>query len=99
MGILSTLRHLFSKKETNKEVLARQATKQSQSKSSVKKNESSISNPTQSGDKSSITSPSSSTRNQTSSNGYNFRYKDGRRYHADAEVAYLLPNDDDGLLK
>lgn len=39
-----------------------------------------------------------STRNQTSSNGTNHVFRDGRRYHGDAEVSYILPNDDDGLL-
>ncbi|OBZ82304.1 hypothetical protein A0J61_09647, partial [Choanephora cucurbitarum] len=27
--------------------------------------------------------------------GYNYQYKDGRRYHAQKDVSYLLPNDDD----
>jgi hypothetical protein len=42
-----------------------------------------------------VTTPTNSTK-QTSSSGYTFQYRDGRRYHADADVAYVLPNDDDG---
>lgn len=40
-------------------------------------------------------SPANSTTNN-SSNGHSFQYKDGRRYHGDSDVAYVLPNDDDG---
>ncbi|KAI8352472.1 S-adenosyl-L-methionine-dependent methyltransferase [Choanephora cucurbitarum] len=32
---------------------------------------------------------------QTSSIGTNFQFKDGRRYHGDSDIAYLLPTDDD----
>ncbi|KAL7314057.1 hypothetical protein PS15m_007713 [Mucor circinelloides] len=39
-------------------------------------------------------SPANSTTNN-SSNGHSFQYKDGRRYHGDSDVAYVLPNDDD----
>lgn len=41
-------------------------------------------------------SPSNSTTNNSSNNGHSFQFKDGRRYHGDSEVAYVLPNDDDG---
>jgi hypothetical protein len=45
----------------------------------------------------SVASPTGSTK-QSSGNGYTFQYKDGRRYHGDTEVAYVMPNDDDGML-
>lgn len=32
----------------------------------------------------------------SSRNGYQFKYEDGRRFHANDEVSYFLPNDDDG---
>ncbi|GAA5811120.1 hypothetical protein MFLAVUS_004549 [Mucor flavus] len=37
-----------------------------------------------------VTSPTSSSRQ-----GYKFKYEEGRRYHADKDVSYILPNDDD----
>jgi hypothetical protein len=38
------------------------------------------------------------TSQQSSKEGHSFRYnEDGRRYHGNEEVAYVLPNDDDGL--
>jgi hypothetical protein len=42
-----------------------------------------------------VNSPVNSVTNNSCS-GYNFQFKDGRRYHADSDVAYILPNDDDG---
>lgn len=48
---------------------------------------------------SSITSSSGSNSKQyTSSSGHNHEFRDGRRYHGDESVAYVLPNDDDGML-
>lgn len=42
-------------------------------------------------------SPSSNSSIITSSKeGHNFKYEGGRRYHAETDVAYILPNDDDG---
>ncbi|CAO3637727.1 unnamed protein product [Mucor hiemalis] len=32
---------------------------------------------------------------QTTSSGKNHKFRDGRRYHGNDEVAYVLPNDDD----
>ncbi|GAN05891.1 methyltransferase type 11 [Mucor ambiguus] len=40
-------------------------------------------------------SPVTSTTNSSSHNGHSFQFKDGRRYHSDSDVAYVLPNDDD----
>ncbi|GAA5806419.1 hypothetical protein HPULCUR_011953 [Helicostylum pulchrum] len=37
-----------------------------------------------------VTSPTSTFRQ-----GYKFKYEEGRRYHADEDVSYILPNDDD----
>lgn len=92
MGIISTLRNLFSKREEAYEKRGSKGPHRDLDHSSGRKD----SHATNSTDVSSVTSPSSSTRNANSSNGYSFQYKDGRRYHADTEVAYVLPNDDDG---
>lgn len=35
---------------------------------------------------------------QTTSSGKNHKFRDGRRYHGNDEVAYVLPNDDDGKI-
>lgn len=92
MGIISTLRNLFSKREEAYDKRGSRGPHRDLDHNSGRKD----SHATNSTDVSSVTSPSSSTRNANSSNGYSFQYKDGRRYHADTEVAYVLPNDDDG---
>ncbi|KAI8371069.1 S-adenosyl-L-methionine-dependent methyltransferase [Blakeslea trispora] len=42
-----------------------------------------------------LTSVLASKQINSEAGGYNYQYKDGRRYHAQKDVAYLLPNDDD----
>lgn len=37
-----------------------------------------------------------SSSNKESRDGINFQFKDGRRYHNEAAVSYVLPNDYDG---
>lgn len=34
---------------------------------------------------------------KSSGNSQTFQYKDGRRYHTNAQVAYVFPCDDDGM--
>lgn len=46
--------------------------------------------------KSSATLNSSSAKGD-SKDGLNFTFQDGRRYHNEAEVSYVLPNDYDGI--
>lgn len=40
--------------------------------------------------------PSTAT-STNSRQGNKFKYEDGRRFHADQDVSYILPNDDDGM--
>lgn len=106
MGVLSTLRNFFnmdgnkkaqptnqtvSKAERNGKVKSIQSESVTSKKEAIT---SSVKNDSDS--KSSISSPTTSTKQQTSSSGYSYKYKDGRRYHADESVAYVLPNDDSG---
>ncbi|OBZ82718.1 hypothetical protein A0J61_09235 [Choanephora cucurbitarum] len=45
----------------------------------------------------SLNSALASKQVNSEAGGYNYQYKDGRRYHAQKDVSYLLPNDDDGM--
>lgn len=97
MGVFSSLKNLFNKnKEDGKSPRTSMNEKAVTSSSNVSKGKDSINN-SSIASKSSITSPTASTRQQTSSAGYSYKYKEGRRYHADESVAYVLPNDHDGL--
>jgi hypothetical protein len=105
MGVLSTLRNFFIRKEAKRlsgtseeKASSDYKTSESSSKiSSVNTHHSQMKSATNSMLKNAVSSPAGSTKHSSSSgNGYNFLYRDGRRYHADTEVAYVLPNDDDG---
>jgi hypothetical protein len=109
MGVLSTLRNFFTRRETNKRLSDTPASEKASSDrkasvttskiSSVHTQQSLMKDSTNSITKNVVTSPSGSTKHSSSSgNGYSFQYRDGRRYHDNAEVAYVLPNDDDGTL-
>lgn len=110
MGIRnSTLRHAFGDKREHKLNHKRSsATTQEKSsfvsfisKKSSKRNNSSpdiVNSRSNSLAKSSDSSSNSypdSRKFQTSSGGHSFQYRDGRRYHADTSMAYVLPSDDD----
>jgi hypothetical protein len=45
----------------------------------------------------STTATNSLSTFKSSGNSQNFQYKDGRKYHKDAKVAYVFPCDDDGM--
>lgn len=97
MGVFSSLKNMFSKKEIKRSSSTIKSEKQIRysKKSSISTDQSNIKSVSSRGIAS---SPSSSSKQANSGNsGYTFQYKDGRRYHADAEVAYVLPNDDDGI--
>ncbi|KAG2203035.1 hypothetical protein INT47_013251 [Mucor saturninus] len=81
MGIISTLRKLFHREGRYR-----------YEKRSLKRN-TSMSTP-ETIEPTGVSTEGSS-RNQSSSNGTNHIFRDGRRYHGDTEVAYILPNDDD----
>lgn len=93
MVFFSSLKNLFSRKD-------KRASDTSNLRNVVNKKKALAYNDSQQNDKNSATaySPANSVTNN-SSNGYNFQFKDGRRYHADSDVAYVLPNDDDGNKK
>ncbi|CAO3637739.1 unnamed protein product [Mucor hiemalis] len=105
MGVLSTLRNFFNingnkNPQPNKQTASKveQTTKEKSIQiESVTSRKGSIHSSVKNSSltKSSVVSPTTSTRQQTSSAGHSYKYKDGRRYHADESVAYVLPNDDD----
>lgn len=45
----------------------------------------------------STTATDSPSTFKSSGNSQTFQYKDGRRYHTNAQVAYVFPCDDDGM--
>ena len=105
MGVLSTLKDFFGlkpKEESTERALNEKQTLNNISsfarKDSARKNSkaSAAQSAASSLAKSSVTSPSASIKQQTSSSGHSYKFRDGRRYHADESVAYVLPNDDDG---
>jgi hypothetical protein len=92
MGVFSSLKSLlYSKKENKKASLSRASTNVSEREILVTVSDlSSLKVST-----SNVISSSSSERN--SSDISSFRFKDGRRYHSDTTVSYVLPSDDDGM--
>lgn len=98
MGVFSFLKNLFNKSKEDGSPRTSIVKRSVTSASSVSKEKNSINN-SSIASKSSITSPTTSTRQQTSSSGYSYKYREGRRYHADESVAYVLPNDHDGLYR
>jgi hypothetical protein len=97
MGVFSSLKNLFNKKEIKRSSSTIKFEKQNRysKKSSISTVQSNIKSISSKGTDS---NPSNSSKQVNSGNsGYIFQYKDGRRYHTDAEVAYVLPNDEDGI--
>lgn len=95
MGVFSSLKNLFNKREAKRSSTIKSEKQPGNSKkssiSTIQSNVKSVSS------KGTVSSPSSSSKQFASANsGYTFQYRDGRRYHTDNEVAYVLPNDDDG---
>lgn len=94
MSFFSALKLIFSKKEKtsaslkNADSSKRLNNKENSKSMSSSEKTSSITN-------SKMDSISGDSK-QLSSSGKNYKYRDGRRYHGNEEVAYLLPNDDDG---
>ncbi|EPB85414.1 hypothetical protein HMPREF1544_07785 [Mucor circinelloides 1006PhL] len=94
MGVFSSLKNLFNKREAKRSSTIKSEKQPGNSKkssiSTIQSNVKSVSS------KGTVSSPSSSSKQFASANsGYTFQYRDGRRYHTDNEVAYVLPNDDD----
>lgn len=89
MVFFSTLKNLFSRRD-------KRTSNASSLRSKKKGLGYSNGNQKYNGNKSSATnSPVNSMTNNSSNNGHSFQFRDGRRYHCDSEVAYVLPNDDD----
>lgn len=84
MPLSATIRAFFLKKKERRASITASIVKQPQSQQQQTENNSSKSS-----------TVNSSTKGD-SKDGLNFTFKDGRRYHNEAEVAYVLPNDYDG---
>lgn len=107
MGVLSTLRTFFTRREAkhlsdtdeSEKALDHKMSVSDSQKSSVHTHDSLTKDLTNSIVKDVVSSTEGSIKHSSSSgSGYSFQYRDGRRYHADAEIAYVLPNDDDGTV-
>lgn len=92
MPFFSALKLTFSKKEKTSASLRNGDSSKQQKKKNSKSM--SISDETTSTTNSKMDLTSGDSK-QLSSSGKIYKYKDGRRYHGNEEVAYLLPNDDD----
>lgn len=94
MGLFSTyFKQLFSRRE-------RRTSASSSSKNKKSTNNSLRKNSITTASNNQITATTISTSHQSSKEGHSFKYnEDGRRYHGNDEVAYVLPNDDDGIYK
>ncbi|KAI8088087.1 S-adenosyl-L-methionine-dependent methyltransferase [Gilbertella persicaria] len=87
MAFFSSFRLLFSKKDKRSSTATIESSSKSRKNTQLLCNQSHARNYSLTGSTHSV--------NQTSSTGTNFQFKDGRRYHGDTDIAYLLPTDDD----
>jgi hypothetical protein len=99
MDIVSALKEFFNNKSKDRDSIKTSST--SIKKSLKEKNKSTTStnkqNSVNNNNLMTTASTTTSSKQHTSSSGYSHQFKDGRRYHADELVAYVLPNDDDGI--
>ncbi|KAI8642087.1 S-adenosyl-L-methionine-dependent methyltransferase [Parasitella parasitica] len=94
MGVFSPLKNFLNQKEikgpsTNIKSERRHSNSKQSSTSTVHPNTKSALS------RSPVSNPSSPSKRKSDHSGYIFQYKDGRKYHTNAEVAYVLPHDDD----
>jgi hypothetical protein len=97
MSFFSTiLRQLFSKERRNSLISNSSSQEKAKNTQVVESNSSISKNNTSTSSQLSSYIVTSSGQLTSSKEGHSFKYEDGRRYHADEEVAYVLPNDNDG---
>lgn len=98
MGVFSSLKNLFNKREAKRSSTVKSEKPiRNSKKSSISTVQSNVKSVSSRGTASSPTT-SSSKQFASANSGYTFQYRDGRRYHTDEDVAYVLPNDDDGKI-
>ncbi|CEP08045.1 hypothetical protein [Parasitella parasitica] len=94
MGVFSPLKNLFGQKEIERSSTTikyeKRHSNSKQSSSSTAHPNTKITSP-----RTNVSNTSSSSKRKSDHSGYIFQYKHGRKYHTNAEVAYVLPHDDD----